>query len=136
MNLKYYLFMLLPVVILSCNKQQSRSGMILTVDASQTMAQYKKHIGSWFDKDVECYGVALIKIDSLMRLGVPIKCKILSFSPSGIKCMTTEDFKPFIDYGCEKAGTKVGDVWIETNSELFATRQEAAAYIKSHYIAF
>jgi hypothetical protein len=123
------------MVLSACSNVQTQSNHVLTVDAAQTLVQYQKSIGEWFDVDVECYGVALIKTDSVRQLGVPIRCRILSFSASGVKCRTTEDFKPFAHYGCQKAGTNAGDIWFETNNELFLTKEEALKHIRQHYIA-
>jgi hypothetical protein len=88
-------------------------------------------LGSWLRKDTECYGIVVGYFADGKTLGKAVKCRVVSIKPDKIKMKTVESVSLLEGEGCDKMGLAYGDTWWEEEGDIFRTREEAEAYIKS-----
>jgi hypothetical protein len=133
----FFLAVLSSILLISCN-HRNRSDEIKSYQYKDNSAlqsgELEKKVGAWVKEGVDCYGILMMNDPN----GVPqklkeVKAKVVSVFNGGIKmkAMESVDMAP-VD-GCSKIGIRSGETWIETEGDLFKTREEAIAYIKTNF---
>lgn len=87
----------------------------------------------WVKVGAEGYGIAIIVSNvpgEDVNVGVPIKCRIVDEKKDGFKCLTLEDVPFYGRVGCDKLGIHKGEMWWETEGELYKTKEEAIDTLK------
>lgn len=88
-------------------------------------------VGSWLEKDAECYGIVVGYFADGSTLGKSVKCRVVAIKPEKIKMKTIESVSLLPGEGCDKMGLAYGDTWWEEDGDIFRTREEAEAYIRT-----
>ncbi|MEZ5021244.1 MAG: hypothetical protein R2756_14210 [Bacteroidales bacterium] len=88
-------------------------------------------VGSWLEKDVECYGIVVGYFADGNTLGKSVKCRVVAIKPEKIKMKTIESVSLLPGEGCDKMGLAYGDTWWEEDGDIFRTREEAEAFIEA-----
>jgi hypothetical protein len=92
----------------------------------------QQKLGNWIAEGKECYGIVMTTPDSEGHAtGKPVKCKVIDIKPDRIKVKATESVKLMESKGCDKLGISYGETWWEEDGDLFLTREEAQALLKS-----
>lgn len=89
----------------------------------------KAKVGSWLEKDTECFGIVVGYFADGSTLGKSVKCRVVAIKPDKIKMKTIESVSLLPGEGCDKMGLAYGDTWWEEDGDIFRTREEAEAYI-------
>jgi hypothetical protein len=88
-------------------------------------------VGAWVEEGTVCYGlIVLVNNKGKVLRGLPIKSKVLSFNADSLKMKALENVSLAEIKGCKKMGLFNGDIWWETQGDLFKTKEEAEAYLK------
>jgi hypothetical protein len=89
-------------------------------------------IGAWVEEGIVCYGlVVLVNAEGKILRGLPVKSKVVSFTSDSLKMKALENVSLAEIKGCKKMGLSQGNIWWETQGELFKTKAEAEAYLKA-----
>lgn len=96
--------------------------------------KFQKKVGDWIGEGKECYGIIVLCDEK----GNPkklkeVKAKVISVRADKIKMKSLENIQLAPVEGCSKIGIKKGETWIETEGDLFQTREEVISYIDSKY---
>lgn len=139
MQKSIYLFVVLISLILitSCVNTNEGEG-VRASDPGQTVSRVvtlnsdlQSKVGSWLEKDVECYGIVVGYFADGSTLGKTVKCRVVAVKPDKIKMKTIESVSLLPGEGCDKMGLAYGDTWWEEDGDIFRTREEAEAFIES-----
>ena len=116
-------------------------------DKSKTLGEYKyeteesklnevlqKKVGSWVKEGLVCYGIVILNDENgLPKKVKEFQSKIISIQKDKIKMKSLEDLRLAPVKGCTKIGMKKGDIWEETDGDLFQTKEEAIKFIETNY---
>ncbi|HCM59520.1 MAG TPA: hypothetical protein DIS74_03945 [Bacteroidales bacterium] len=139
MKKSIYLFVVLVSLILitSCGSSTEGEG-VRASDTSQAISgsvslnqDLQAKVGSWVNKDVECYGIIVGYFADGTTLGKSVKCRVAAIKSDKIKMKTIESVSLLPGEGCDKMGLAYGDTWWEEDGDIFRTREEAEAFIES-----
>lgn len=140
MDVTKYIALLLFIALFSCNNNPRIEAPLIPKDLF-VLEEVKKMPDSlqskfpkWVEPGVNCYGVLIFtdKQDVYLPLGYPIPCKIISLHLNGVKCKVTQNIYPYESFGCQVIGIRKGSIWIETDGELFLTKEEAVAALANN----
>jgi hypothetical protein len=88
-------------------------------------------VGSWVEEGTVCYGlVVLVSTEGKILRGLPVKSKVVSITSDSLKMKAMENVSLAAVKGCKKMGLSKGEIWWETQGDLFKTKEEAEAYLK------
>lgn len=127
--------LLLVVAISGCNSEggsKEEATYVYEGPSTELNAELRAKIGDWAVNGVECYGV-LIAIDGsgIPQYGMPIKAKIVKIKANKIKMKAVESINLGPKEGCSKMGMSYGATWWEIEGELYQTKEEAEAYLRT-----
>ncbi len=136
------LFTLLAVALViimagSCGRGSDTPAVRASSDHSAIRKEVKlndelsEKLGSWLKKDAECYGIVVGYFADGSTMGKSVKCRVVAIRPDKIKMKTIESVSLLPGEGCDKMGLAYGDTWWEEEGDIFLTREEADAYIKT-----
>ena len=91
----------------------------------------------WLTEGTVCYGL-VVGIDSHGRMvtGLPVKSKVTTILKDSIKMKALEKVNLAEAKGCTKMGISRGEIWWETEDDLFQTREEAITWLREKGILF
>jgi hypothetical protein len=116
----------------SNNKQSSQPAQGEKKNETVLNEKLQQKLGSWITEGKECYGIVMTTPDSQGHAtGKPVKCKVIDIKPDRIKVKAIENVKLMESKGCDKLGISYGETWWEEDGDLFQTRDEAQALLKS-----
>lgn len=133
--MKLIVFFLLSILVFaSCGEgkvsKNSGSDLQFYIDRNagrKNMKNQDKFL-EWVEVGAEGYGIVIIVSNSpeeKVTVGVPVKCRIVDEKRNGFKCLTLEDVEFYGGLGCDKLGLKKGEMWLESEGDLYQTKQEA-----------
>ncbi len=108
----------------------SDTGQVVSGEVTLNSA-LKSKVGSWLEKDVECYGIVVGYFADGSNLGKSVKCRVVAIKPDKIKMKTIESVSLLPGEGCDKMGLAYGDTWWEEDGDIFRTREEAEAFLEA-----
>lgn len=136
MKKKQILFLIAGIVLLivSCNPGKKSDEVANYVyEEKTTVANHglNKELGPWVKEDVICYGLVVV-IDSTgtLKKGKPVKAKVVELAPNGVRMKALENVGLLEIKGCPKNGISRGEIWLETEGDLFQTKEGAETYLK------
>jgi hypothetical protein len=123
------------IIILSGCNTKKRSEEIKNYTYEEKSAvlndRIKSQMGDWLVEGTVCYGlVVLVDLQGKVLQGAPVKSKVISFSADSIKMKSLETVNVAPVKGCKKMGITKGQIWWESQGELFKTKAEAEAFLK------
>lgn len=139
MQKSFYSFVILISLILitSCGTRTEGEG-VRASDTRQEISgnvsfndSLQAKVGSWLQKDTECYGIVVGYFADGSTLGKSVKCRVVAIKPDKIKMKTIESVSLLPGEGCDKMGLAYGDTWWEEDGDIFRTREEAEAFIEA-----
>jgi hypothetical protein len=90
----------------------------------------QERIGDWAEEGMVCYGLAVLRRQGVGYVdGAVIKARILRIKSDSVKMKSLETVNLAEVEGCTKMGISAGDVWWETEGDLFQTREAAQEYL-------
>lgn len=135
MRINPLLLTLTIVASFSCNNSKDKSNEIATYAYSADIQLSKvlyERVGSWIKEGSDCYGIIVMYDDNNEVVGAkPVKAKALVITEKAIKMKALETKTLAPKKGCTKLGLEKGDTWWENKGDLFQTKEEALAYIKT-----
>ena len=133
---RIYILIIFYILLASCKKETQilypENYNLEQFSKEDILKVYQDSIGQWFTKGVICYGIVILNFEkqlSPIKVGIPVKVKVISFSEEGIKCKLLENIKPYEALGCQKLEIKVGQTWLEKNMELFQNEDDAFDFL-------
>lgn len=124
------------IIITSCGNGQ-QTDTVRASDTSHEISQDVKlnselqaKLGSWLEKDTECYGIVVGYFSDGSTLGKAVKCRVVGIKSDKIKMKTIESVSLLPGEGCDKMGLAYGDTWWEEDGDIFRTREEANAFLR------
>jgi hypothetical protein len=127
-------FLLAAIILFSCNSKNNSNEVANYVYDEKTAElnpEMVKKIGNWINEDVICYGL-IVSIDeegNAVR-GKPVKAKVVKMAGNEIKMKALESINIAKNQDCKALGIKKGTTWVETDGELFKTKEEADHYLE------
>jgi hypothetical protein len=134
MKIKLFLLALSLLALFSCNnKNKSEEIAFYSYSADVKLSQVLyDRIGSWIEEGVECYSfVVMYDDDDHIVAARPIKAKALVITEKAIKMKALETISLAPKINCTKLSLEEGDTWWENKGDLFQTKEEALAYLKT-----
>lgn len=134
MKIKSFLLTISLLALFSCtNKHKSEEIASYSYSADVKLSKVlQDRIGSWIEEGVECYSFIVMYNDNGKIVSAkPIKAKALVITEKAIKMKALETVSLAPKIGCTKLGLEKGDTWWENNGDLFQTKEEALAYLKT-----
>jgi len=129
--------LLLAVILLSACKNKKIDGNEVIYEyneeTTELSPEIKEKLGDWVEQGVVCYGVVVsVDADRNPIAGKPVKAKVLMIKSDGIKMKALESVNigEGEKSGCSKLGISQGETWVETEGDLFKTKEEAEAFLK------
>jgi len=129
------LFVLVVLVLASCGNKKVDGNEVIyeyNEESSELSPEVKERLGDWVKQGVVCYGV-VVSVDENRTpiLGKPVKAKVLLIKSDGIKMKAMESVTigEGEKSGCSKLGISQGETWVETEGDLFKTKEEAEAFL-------
>jgi len=128
------LFMVL-LIISACGGKKTDGNEVIYEYNEETVElnpEVKAHLGDWVKPGVVCYGVVVsVDADKTPILGKPVKAKVLLIKNDGVKMKALENVTVGVGekQGCSKLGISEGETWVETEGDLFKTREEAETFL-------
>jgi hypothetical protein len=90
-------------------------------------------VGAWVEEGTVCYGlIVLVTTEGKVLRGLPIKSKVVLLKADSLKMKAMESVSLAEVKGCKKMGLQKGEIWWETQGELFKTKEEAEAFLKAN----
>jgi hypothetical protein len=127
-------FFLALITLFSCsskNKSNEVASYVYDEKTADLNPEMIKKIGNWIDEDIICYGL-VVSIDEEGNpvRGKPVKAKVVKMAGNEIKMKALESINIAKNQDCKALGIKKGTTWVETDGELFKTKEEADLYLK------
>ncbi|MFZ5940371.1 MAG: hypothetical protein ACOYXB_07335 [Bacteroidota bacterium] len=135
-NLKFAFLFFALLTVLSCGNSKKDGNKVIyeyNEEVAQLSPEVKARIGDWVEQGVICYGVVVsVDADRNPIIGKPVKAKVLLIKSDGIKMKALESVSVAEGEksGCSKMGISQGETWVETEGDLFKTREEAENFLK------
>jgi hypothetical protein len=134
-KLTFILIIALVFCLESChtkNRSEEIKNYTFSVTTVNPGEKTNNKVGAWVKEGTICYGlVVLVNTDGKIQRGMPVKSKVVSISPDSLKMKALENVSVAAVKGCKKMGLSKGDIWWESQGDLFKTKEEAEAYLKS-----
>jgi hypothetical protein len=131
----FILIMALFISIAGCHtKNRSEEIKNYAYQEKTVTVSEKMHgkAGAWVEEGTVCYGlVVLVNEEGTIQRGLPVKSKVIVISPDSIKMKSMENISLSPVKGCKKMGLQKGEIWWETQGELFKTKEEAEAHLRA-----
>ncbi len=135
-KMKKFLFIIpfLSVLIFACNSSNKRSDVVYKYiekvpELSEAM---RAKIGDWAEEGLTCYGLmVLVNGNGEIQDGAVIEARIIQFNGDSIKMRSMESLSLKKVEGCDKKGISRGQIWWETDGEIFQTKEEAQDLLDS-----
>lgn len=132
----FSLFVLVLVsIVLGCNTKNKSAEVATykyTEKQAETNSELKRKIGDWLENGIECYGlVVAVNTQNIEERGKPVKAKVLNIAGNEVKMEALENVNIAASEDCPMMGLSIGETWMEKEGELFKTKEEAVAYLKS-----
>lgn len=119
----------------SGNKSKEVAGYQYKGASMKLNEKLETKIGSWVKEGMECYGVAIMSDkEGNVKVAKEIKSKVVEIQNDKIKMKALETVSLAPKVGCNKIGVTQGEIWWEEDGELFRTREEAIAFIKTKLV--
>jgi len=140
MKVVKYLPLILLFVLAGCrNKPRIKYSMppanyFVLEEVDSLPDSLKIRFPDWIEPGLTCFGVAKI-IDATGEynsLDFPIPLKIVSFHLNGVKCRVTDNVYPYETFGCTRIGVKKGELYMETDGQLYRTKRDVLIAIKGN----
>ncbi len=135
-NVKITLLLLAVLATVACNhKKVDGNETIYTYneEISELSPEVKAKFGDWVKQGVVCYGV-VVSVDNNRTpiTGKPVKAKVIMIMSNGVKMKALESVSvgEGEKSGCSKMGLSLGETWVETEGDLFKTKEEAEAFLR------
>ena len=130
------IFTVVLIIAFSACNSKNKTAEIATYEYSDDSAklneEWQNKIGLWLENGVECYGlVVAVNSKDIPQRGKPVKAKVLRISKNEIKMKALEDVNIAPSEDCPSMGIEEGETWQEKEAELFKTKEEAVAYLKT-----
>lgn len=136
--MKKYTFIIISLIFLgqvAC-KSGKESGNEVIYEYEEEVAELnpelKSKIGDWVEEGAVCYG-CVVSLDENKKpiSGKSVKAKIIRIKTDGLKMKALENVSvgEGEHQGCTKLGISRGETWVETDGELFLTREEAEQFL-------
>lgn len=120
--------------LVACNKQKKSEEIAsysYSADVKLAPKLYNR-VGTWIEEGIDCYGIIIMYTeDGEVVSAKPVKAKTLVITEKAIKMKALETVTLAPKHGCSKLGLDKDDTWWENEGDLFRTKEEAEAYIKS-----
>jgi hypothetical protein len=137
-NMKKQAFILFITLIIcfggcrSKNRSEEIKNYAYPVKTATLNEKMTVKVGDWVEEGTVCYGlVVLVTTEGKQMRGLPVKSKVVSFTADSIKMKALESVNLSPVKGCKKMGLARGETWWETEGDLFKTKEEAEAFLKS-----
>jgi hypothetical protein len=134
-KLAFIMLMIFIICMAGC-RSKNRSAEIknYAFQEKTTILSEKMHnkLGAWVEEGTVCFGlIVLVNAEGEVLRGLPVKSKVVSIQTDSLKMKALENVSLAEIKGCKKMGLSKGDTWWETEGDLFKTKGEAEAYLKS-----
>ena len=116
----------------SKNRSEEIKNYAYQVKTATLNEKMQLKVGDWVKEGIVCYGlVVLVNAEGVPLRGLPVKSKIVSISADSLKMKSLENVSLSPVKGCKKMGLSKGEIWWEKDGDLFKTKEEAEAFLKS-----
>lgn len=93
--------------------------------------EMNKKIGEWLAVDAVCYGLVVnVNKEGTAKFGKSVKAKVVELTKDGVKMKALETVRLMETKENNVIGITKGQIWLETDGELFLTKEKADAYLK------
>ncbi len=135
-KMKFALLILATLLVVSCKNGKKDGNEVIyeyEEEVSEMSPEMKALFGDWVEQGVVCYGV-VVSVDANRTpiIGKPVKSKVLLIKSDGVKMKALESVSVAEGEksGCSKMGLSKGETWLETEGDLFKTKEEAEAFLR------
>ncbi len=95
--------------------------------------EWNKKIGEWLTVDAVCYGLVVnVDKEGNPKFGKSVKAKVVELTKEGVKMKALETVRLVEAKGNNVIGITKGQIWLETDGELFLTKEKADAYLNEN----
>jgi hypothetical protein len=116
----------------SKNRSEEIKNYAYQVKTATLNEKMQLKVGDWVKEGIVCYGlVVLVNAEGEQLRGLPVRSKVVSVSPDSLKMKSLENVSLSPVKGCKKMGLSKGEIWWEKDGDLFKTKEEAEAFLKS-----